>query len=1100
MKDRLLVFVRVLVVLLVMSVPGICLSADVTREVAQEIAAKFMQQHVAAHGDWGGSTNPFITDVETVSYENAPIAYNVKVNPSGHLLVPSHDEFSPVLLYSTTSDFIPGRINEKHSIESWIIPEISATYKNITRRGASYASAGDHNETRVGKAWRRLRGEQAFAAGGETPSADAVLDPPPLTTVVNPLLTVAWNQPAPYNMYAPNYGCSQTGNGNAYTGCVATAMAQVMKYWNWPDAGTGSHSYSWNGSTLSADFSHAYYWSDMPDTVATSSSFTQQDAVGRLMSDAGIAVNMQYGCNGSAAYISDIAPALTTYFKYKSPITQYSRTSYDDTTWFNLFKTELDAVPARPILFSIQTTDGQSGHEVVVDGYQTGSTNMVHINLGWGGSYTGWYDITHNFTTSSYTWSGSTQWILTNIQPNKPTAPTYTMSGTVHSGTTTGPAIANALVSIAGKSAYTSATGTFTISGIAAGTYAVSISATGYNTYSNNAYAVSANQSGLNFALTPAATGYTMSGTVHSGTTTGPAVANALVSIAGKSAYTSATGTFTISSIPAGTYALAISATGYTTYSNTAYAVGGNQSGLNFALTPTPTGYTMSGTVHSGTTTGPAVANAFVSIAGKGAYTSATGTFTISGITAGTYALSISATGYTTYANTAYSVSANQSGLNFALTPSYTMSGTVRSGSVSGPVIANALVSIAGKSVYTSSTGTFAITGIAAGTYPLTISAAGFNTYSSTAYSVGGNQSGLTFVLAPMYTMSGTVRSGSTTGPVIANALVSIAGKSAYTNSTGTFTITGIAAGTYPLTISATSFTTYSNSAYSVSGNQSGLTFTLMAASVFPNLTPYLPTGWSDRVVVTKTSGSTTDSSPLYPSDTLYVDWAVVNNSTVSITTGFNYTLYIDGIARAAWTSPTLQAGYYSYVTGYSIGTLSVGTHTIKIVADSSNTVVESNESDNSYTKTVSVVPRIAGNWAGTWSSPPFGGCGSGSGALSFSMTVNGNQVSTSALGLPWIGTVTGNSLSMMVNCCSHQTSTWTVSGNTMTGTVPVVCGTSSMMAPFTATLQSTSSLSSVSTASVTTASGFALPANPSALSTGIANQCTVGTEKHLNP
>ena len=1017
MKDRLLVFVRVLVVLLVMSVPGICLSADVTREVAQEIAAKFMQQHVAAHGDWGGSTNPFITDVETVSYENAPIAYNVKVNPSGHLLVPSHDEFSPVLLYSTTSDFIPGRINEKHSIESWIIPEISATYKNITRRGASYASAGDHNETRVGKAWRRLRGEQAFAAGGETPSADAVLDPPPLTTVVNPLLTVAWNQPAPYNMYAPNYGCSQTGNGNAYTGCVATAMAQVMKYWNWPDAGTGSHSYSWNGSTLSADFSHAYYWSDMPDTVATSSSFTQQDAVGRLMSDAGIAVNMQYGCNGSAAYISDIAPALTTYFKYKSPITQYSRTSYDDTTWFNLFKTELDAVPARPILFSIQTTDGQSGHEVVVDGYQTGSTNMVHINLGWGGSYTGWYDITHNFTTSSYTWSGSTQWILTNIQPNKPTAPTYTMSGTVHSGTTTGPAIANALVSIAGKSAYTSATGTFTIS-----------------------------------------------------------------------------------SIPAGTYALAISATGYTTYSNTAYAVGGNQSGLNFALTPTPTGYTMSGTVHSGTTTGPAVANAFVSIAGKGAYTSATGTFTISGITAGTYALSISATGYTTYANTAYSVSANQSGLNFALTPSYTMSGTVRSGSVSGPVIANALVSIAGKSVYTSSTGTFAITGIAAGTYPLTISAAGFNTYSSTAYSVGGNQSGLTFVLAPMYTMSGTVRSGSTTGPVIANALVSIAGKSAYTNSTGTFTITGIAAGTYPLTISATSFTTYSNSAYSVSGNQSGLTFTLMAASVFPNLTPYLPTGWSDRVVVTKTSGSTTDSSPLYPSDTLYVDWAVVNNSTVSITTGFNYTLYIDGIARAAWTSPTLQAGYYSYVTGYSIGTLSVGTHTIKIVADSSNTVVESNESDNSYTKTVSVVPRIAGNWAGTWSSPPFGGCGSGSGALSFSMTVNGNQVSTSALGLPWIGTVTGNSLSMMVNCCSHQTSTWTVSGNTMTGTVPVVCGTSSMMAPFTATLQSTSSLSSVSTASVTTASGFALPANPSALSTGIANQCTVGTEKHLNP
>jgi len=205
------------------------------------------------------------------------------------------------------------------------------------------------------------------------------------------------------------------------------------------------------------------------------------------------------------------------------------------------------------------------------------------------------------------------------------------------------------------------------------------------------------------------------------------------------------------------------------------------------------------------------------------------------------------------------------------------------------------------------------------------------------------------------YSLSGTVHSGSATGPAISGATVSIAAKTATTDVNGAFNISGISSGTYTLTISATGYTTYTNSSYAISADQNGLTFSLTPN--LPNLVPYQPSGWSDKIIVTTLSGSTSDSSPLYSTDTLYVNRAVLNDSNVSITTSFNTTLYIDGTARYTWTSASLAAGYYNYLTsGYSIGTLNAGTHTIKIVADSTNSITESNESDNAYTKTVSVL------------------------------------------------------------------------------------------------------------------------------------------------
>jgi hypothetical protein len=133
------------------------------------------------------------------------------------------------------------------------------------------------------------------------------------------------------------------------------------------------------------------------------------------------------------------------------------------------------------------------------------------------------------------------------------------------------------------------------------------------------------------------------------------------------------------------------------------------------------------------------------------------------------------------------------------------------------------------------------------------------------------------------------------------------------------------------------------------------------------NLTPFKPATWSDKIVVSRVTGSNTDDSPLYTTDTLSVDWAVMNDGTAAVSGAFYTDLYLDGVRIASWSSdPPLNPGYYTYVTDYSLGSLSAGTHTLSIVADSTHAVNENNESDNGYTKTINVInppPPPAQGW-----------------------------------------------------------------------------------------------------------------------------------------
>ncbi len=191
------------------------------------------------------------------------------------------------------------------------------------------------------------------------------------------LNTAKWNQDAPFNKYTPN---------NYVTGCVATAGAIVMKHHGYPAKGTGSHSYTWNGKDLTANFEHDYDWANMPTkyTVGNDEAF---DGVARLMSDLGVAVEMKYAKGGSGASMEDLLTALKKYFGYSKYARLLAIADLGAEVWNDRLRAEIDA--NRPILYSAVDSN-KGGHSFVIDGYKDESFS---VNWGWGGYCDGFYRI-----------------------------------------------------------------------------------------------------------------------------------------------------------------------------------------------------------------------------------------------------------------------------------------------------------------------------------------------------------------------------------------------------------------------------------------------------------------------------------------------------------------------------------------------------------------------------------------------------------------------------------------------------------------------------------------------------------------------------------
>lgn len=202
------------------------------------------------------------------------------------------------------------------------------------------------------------------------------------------LLGTTWDQDAPYNNMCPTIGGKTT-----YTGCVATAMAQIMYYHRWPEKGTGSHSYTPDGFTksISADFgSTTYRWDDMlPAYTAGNYNVSQAAAVATLMYHCGVSVDMIYGTDTSGAPSAYVPNALISYFGYDKGMTREYREFYTDDEWEDLVYNEL--AEERPVYYS-GTTDNDAGHAFVCDGYD--GAGLFHFNWGWSGFCDGYFSMT----------------------------------------------------------------------------------------------------------------------------------------------------------------------------------------------------------------------------------------------------------------------------------------------------------------------------------------------------------------------------------------------------------------------------------------------------------------------------------------------------------------------------------------------------------------------------------------------------------------------------------------------------------------------------------------------------------------------------------
>lgn len=267
-------------------------------------------------------------------------AYYVFNNDAGgFVIIAGDDAVTPVLGYTSTGSF------DAENLPDGLKDLLKSYERQIAALGDNYVA--NQTAVRTGFAGEKL------------------------------LNTAKWNQYAPFNKYTP---------GNYVTGCVATAGAIVMKHHGYPAKGTGSHSYTWNGKTLTANFEHDYDWASMPAKYDGTND-AAFDGVARLMSDLGVAVEMQYAQSGSAAYIGNLITALQTYFGYSKLSYLASIDDMEAEAWKEKLRGEINA--NRPILYSASDASA-GGHAFVIDGYRGESFS---VNWGWGGYCDGCYQI-----------------------------------------------------------------------------------------------------------------------------------------------------------------------------------------------------------------------------------------------------------------------------------------------------------------------------------------------------------------------------------------------------------------------------------------------------------------------------------------------------------------------------------------------------------------------------------------------------------------------------------------------------------------------------------------------------------------------------------
>lgn len=308
----------------------------------------------------------------------------------GFVIVSGNDEMGEILAYSKQGQLDTTNISQetRYLLNSYreVYDELNANAKLSTKASTTYSISNKETETS-----EAMNNQPAF---------------------VLPLLRSHWNQDSPYSKFT-----------TYVTGCVATAMSQLMYYHRWPLVGKGRNTYtvSYDGKERSADFSKSQYdWDNMdPDYLYGTYTEQQANAVAKLMSDVGIAVNMQYAPSGSGAYNNQAAYAFQNNFDYD--VAMVTREDEGHAQFLEIIKDELRR--GFPLYVAGNPSRGGQGHAWVIDGFDR--DGMVHMNFGWGGQADAYYSLSAlSLTTSGKEFNGrpltfNKQLLVLLVHPNK---------------------------------------------------------------------------------------------------------------------------------------------------------------------------------------------------------------------------------------------------------------------------------------------------------------------------------------------------------------------------------------------------------------------------------------------------------------------------------------------------------------------------------------------------------------------------------------------------------------------------------------------------------------------------------------------------------
>lgn len=383
----------------------------ITPEAAQMVSEGWTRTIKLPNQKWGK-----IQQVQQITNQTGQVLYSIiSLKPAGFIILANDKRIDPVIAFSASGRFVADKNN----------PLMQLVSRDLTERYKFFATST--NTIPLSKQWSSLEFQATNSAATNQPSGLPALNPTlqyglqygggggggasnnaPTDIRVNPFMQSEWGQLWDNN----GNNCYNNNTPRHYpAGCVATAMGQLMRYYQYPTGPIGSQNYTITVDGVLNSYyltggngsGGAYDWGNMPlitDTVAPS----QATAIGRLLADAGATVNMNYTVSGSGSDMTLAARALTQVFQYTESICAPSPQTANLPVMIN---PNLDA--RMPVLLGIQ---GPIGHAVVVDGY--GYLNGAlyhHLNMGWNGDQDIWYALPVIPTIANGTFTNITQCI-----------------------------------------------------------------------------------------------------------------------------------------------------------------------------------------------------------------------------------------------------------------------------------------------------------------------------------------------------------------------------------------------------------------------------------------------------------------------------------------------------------------------------------------------------------------------------------------------------------------------------------------------------------------------------------------------------------------